>query len=280
VPYVLYRFVLGSSSRIRISKSEYEYIKNARSGLLEIVGAEEKFDSVMENFVELEQALLVLSLRHLTFLESDYKAYQAPRNTISRRILNLLSSSRLYRDALLQHTKRIVGAKDARKIKDALRDGPQQPMNFRMVEALRNYSQHQELPIIGITFQSRREEEENKPSKVSYSVEPLINAAEVGRRRDLAADVKAALRALGASVNPMSMIREHVEHIGAIHRQFRELVEGEETRWETIIAGGMARFRKRYPNESRFGLAAGIVRPNGAVTEPIFLVKEASTGGS
>lgn len=277
MPYVLCRFVIGSKATLKITEHLYKDIRDAKAGLGEIIAVEEKFDTLMENYVELESTLLTLGARHLAFVDSDLKDLLVPRNLISRRVLNLLASARLYRDALMQHVSHILGSKnpEVKRFEDSLRDTTTQPMTYRMAEAIRNYTQHQELPISGITFHRKREGDITvSAAGFAFWIKPVLDGVEVSKRRDIAADVRASLEALGSDANPMPLLREYVQHIGAFHHAFRDLVNPKEVAWEQVITSNIARFARRFPQEGVIGLAAGLQHKNRTVTEPEYLVQD------
>ena len=276
MPYVLCRLVLSSDHTIRITKKEYEHIKVACTGIGEIIGIEEKYDAVMENFVELEQSILQLGMRHLAFSNMDYHELQQPRNVVGRRLLNLLSSARLYRDSLPQHCKTIFGDKDARlgQVKALLRDSPKQPMAYRVVEAVRNYAQHQEIPVYGVTFH-RASEGDGEERRSAHWLSFSLDALEVSRGRELSNDVRAELVSLGSKVDPMPLVRQYVEHVGTIQRAIREMIKGHDADWTGTITGGIRRFTRRFPKEKAIALAAGFQKPNGSISDAEYLVEEA-----
>ncbi|MFX8496825.1 hypothetical protein ABTL88_19140, partial [Acinetobacter baumannii] len=63
----------------------------------------------MENFVELEETLFHLGMKHLAFGIRDNSNFHYSRSLINRRLINLFSSTRLYRDALLKHSLEVLG---------------------------------------------------------------------------------------------------------------------------------------------------------------------------
>ena len=277
MPYVLCRFVIGSKATLKITEHLYKDIRDAKAGLGEIIAVEEKFDTLMENYVELESTLLTLGARHLAFVDSDLKDLLVPRNLISRRVLNLLASARLYRHALMQHVSHILGPKNSevKRFANSLTDTAAQPMTYRMAEAIRNYTQHQELPISGITFHRKREGDVAVPaSAFAFWIKPILDGVEVSKARDIAADVRASLKALGDDANPMPLLREYVQHIGTFHHAFRDLVNTKEVGWEQVITLNIARFARRFPKEGVIGLAAGLQHKNRTVTQPEYLVQD------
>jgi hypothetical protein len=104
--YELQAWGTSSQTAIKIAADEYAAITSASDGLVELIGLEEKFDLVMENYAEFETTLLVVKLRYLAFSPHDRTDLRELPRLIGRRLLNFLAAGRLYRNALLQHAGR------------------------------------------------------------------------------------------------------------------------------------------------------------------------------
>jgi hypothetical protein len=269
--HVIYRAILSSEPIVDISESEYTDIARARDGLVEIISAEEKYDALMENYVELEETLLSLATRHLAFYTYDHTYHVSLRTLVSRRVLNLLSSARLYRDAYPQTLNRTLESSEAEigRLRAILFDATAQPMAFRIIEAVRNYAQHQELPISAIGLAHTRVE-----ARLAHSVTPYIDAIKVAHRRDIKPDVRAALFALGDKVNPLGYLREYVEHIGGAHEEFRSVVKSLTAGWETAILQMIERYRAQHPENKDTVLAVGKLMDDDTIDESIPLIRE------
>jgi hypothetical protein len=260
---------------VKITEAEYKAVSPARDVINQLISIEEKYDAVMENYVELEQTVHSIGIRHLAFVPRDYEEMLAPLNQISRRVSNFLSSARLYRDSLPQHAKKLLGA-DAtiEPLKASLRDNPQQPMAYRQMEAVRNYAQHLGLPISDITFDRHKDfDKDGKTTGFSHSVIPRLDAAEVAKMRDIAADVRAALISLGDNVNAMPLIREYIEHIGSIHASFRQTIKEVEANCEQVMRGLLDRYAETTPGEKLIGVVVGFENPDGTISGEEYLVE-------
>src|SRR5947209_1827838 len=98
VHYTLTLMVLAQVGEIKISKAEYDALGEAVDGLLNIVDVEEKFAALVDNYFEFEQDLLSEALGALVFFGYERRSMEEARTRISRRIINLLTSTRLYFD--------------------------------------------------------------------------------------------------------------------------------------------------------------------------------------
>jgi hypothetical protein len=148
-------------------------------------------------------------------------------------------------------------------------------MNYRMVEAFRNYVQHRELPLSDITFHSSRERViEKKAASFAFWLEPCIDAVEVSAGRDVPKDVAARLAKLGTKVNPMPLLREYVEQVGSTHEEFRKLVKVREAHWENSHATARERYGRRFPRENLIALGAGFRHRNRSISNPQYVSEE------
>ncbi|MGY4282038.1 hypothetical protein ACVWXO_001258 [Bradyrhizobium sp. LM2.7] len=275
--YVICKMVLASTPTVEITKQEYEAVGPARTAINELIAVEEKYDAVMENYVELEETLHNLGIRTLAFVERHYEEMIAPLNLVSRRVSNLLSSTRLYRDALPQHAARLLGRKHTAiqtLQQDLKNDNPNQPMPYRQMEAVRNYAQHVGPPINDLIISRHTElNEENETARFSCAIIPRMDADAISRGRDLAPDLSVSLASLGKEANPMPIIRKYIEHIGAIHAGFRKTVEQLEKDGEGLMRGLLDHYAKAAPGEKLIGVAVGLENADGIVQNPEYLVE-------
>ncbi|WP_338833567.1 hypothetical protein [Bradyrhizobium septentrionale] len=281
MPYVLRSMIIAHTVTIEITKEEYNATLRARAAMNELIAVEEKYDALMENYVELEETLHNFGIRTLAFVERRYEDTITPLNQVSRRVSNLLSSARLYRDALPQHAARLLGRKHSEvvRLQEELKPGnPNHPMPYRQMEAVRNYAQHVGPAINDIVIDRHWEpNEENQKGRHLCAILPRMDADAISRNKrnnhELAPDLRTSLAALGKEANPMPIIRKYVEHIGTIHAGFRETVKQLEKESEELMRGLLERYAKAAPGETLVAVAVGLENENGIVLEPQYLVE-------
>jgi len=268
MPYVLTLFVLAPHSDLPISEQFYNQIKEANERLRKVVAAEETYDAMMENFVELESTVLTLGARHLTFEHGEMTDLAEHRNLISRRVGNFLSSARLYRATLPRHVRHILGKADpgVQAFIDSLNDLKTQPIAYRIVEALRNYAQHQHLPLNSVIFHQSRDMIEKQTVAFPSWLEPQIDAVAVSKDRGLI-DVAADIAQLGEKVKVMPLLRQYIEHVGNNHHALRELIQAKQATWESSLASARELYIKQYPQASPLLLGAGLKADDGTVSD-------------
>ena len=140
--YMITTIVAGSPGFIEIDEAEYKRIKTAITNLFELLFFEEKLDLVTENFQEYEAELLLIASREMVFHDSDYFSMSKERNTVSRRIVNLLSACRMYLDQSVHHLNNIYGENSDKSVflRKEITSQYDDNFGYRAMEALRNYT--------------------------------------------------------------------------------------------------------------------------------------------
>jgi hypothetical protein len=273
--YALCRLILGESASVKITMAEHSAIRSARDGLNGIVAVEEKFSLVMENYAELEQTLLTEGVRHLVFIQLDFTNLQELRNLISRRLLNLLAATRLYLDSLPRHAASLLGGDDpaTTQIKTEPARLYDQSLSYRVMEALRNFAQHRELPIHAIMIGN---EWENAPSgnRMACSVVPSLDIEMLAGDAQFKSSVLQELRRMDRRIDVMPFAREYIERLGDIHAKFRGETNAREREWEAVIVTAMNRFKDAFPEVDLIGLAAVTMEDEILQGEPIQLFQQ------
>jgi len=254
--YGLSIVALFSRKFVVISEEEYLDIRRRREFLSEVLFIEEKFDLVVENYLEFETALLSYAARQMVRGVLNWPASRTERNQMNRRIINLLSSCRLYLDHTRHHLRIVGDSKNGisetidAKI-SAQYDGS---LGYRTMEALRNYVQHRGYPIHSVTYHARFLDEWKK---LMYAVTPYLKIADLEEDPKFKGSVLKELKQCGEQVDIKPMIREYVEGLGSIQNEVRAQMKPLVEESDKIIRDAIERFRKTDPaDESVLGLAA------------------------
>ena len=145
--YILTSFEALSTSNIAVSENEFNSIGQAIDTIRIATETEEAFDGFIENYFELEQELLSITLRHMLFSGDNIEDYKM-RGVIGRRLMNFMSSARSYLDYMPKFLEKIFGedCAEAKAFSDATNKAYDGRFGYRVLEALRNYSQHRGYP--------------------------------------------------------------------------------------------------------------------------------------
>jgi hypothetical protein len=253
--YVICRMVIGSAPRIGSDEAEYSACVSAVDGLQDVCDVEEKYETVIENHIDWESAISQHALRQMVSFDIGYNEVQASRKLIARKLFNLLASARLYLDSLPKHAIKILTDDDAalQRIKTAPSGQYDARLSYRVMEALRNYSQHAALPIHGVTTHASRNLEA-EPQTLSFAVLPILDYEQLAQDGNFKRSVLDEIGKL-EKIELKPMVREYIEGLSAVHDIFRATVAPRSKDWIAQLNKSALRFIEAFPGESTLGLA-------------------------
>src|SRR5687767_404381 len=108
--YGLTRLVLARSPFVELTEKEYRDALHAKHCVWQALQIEEKFDLVLSNYEELEHDILEVALRASMYFENDWSAGVDTFQGTNRRLVNLLSTCRLYVDQIRHNLSLMYGA--------------------------------------------------------------------------------------------------------------------------------------------------------------------------
>jgi hypothetical protein len=254
--YGITRAVHGFSGFLETTQDEFDSVVKGRKNLLALLLLEDKFDMLVSNFVEYEEALLDLTLHQLISGGHDWISFQTGRSLLNRRLGNLLSVARLYFDQVPQDLKRLGDL--APSLKAAFDDEKSKQyhakLGYRVMEATRNHAQHFSLPVQSVTY-SMHVDESSEPSRmISFATDPSLDTAKLELDPDFKREVLTELKRGDQYVSITPLVREYVEGIGEIHDRLRAIAYPSMVKWKTLIESVESRARVSFP-DTQMGLA-------------------------
>ena len=259
--YLITTIVMGSPGFIEIDEAECQRIKTAIANLFELLFFEEKLDLVTENFQEYEAELLLIASHEMVFHDSDYFSMSNERNTVSRRIVNLLSACLMYEDQSAHHFNNIYGrnSDESKMLKEEIDSQKDHNFGFRAMKALRNYTQHRGFPIHSMKFSGEWLDIENKEtSRLLYTVIPLIKVSELAEDGKFNKSVLDEMLSIdgkdGIDIRPL--VRDYIEGIGEIHEKIRDSIRPDVEQWEGVVSDVIKKYQKEFGSDASIaGLA-------------------------
>lgn len=250
----LARIVLGSPKFVVLTQHEYEDVRRARDLLLEVLFIEQKFDLLVDDYLEFETEVLEIGARELVRGARGWTEFQDWRNHMNRRVVNLVSAARMYLDHTKHHLGKIErtvpGVKSS--IEQAMSAQYDEALGYRFMEALRNYVQHRGYPIHGVTYGASRTDQ-----GTAYVVTPYVEWARLEEDGKFKATVLAELKILGERIDIRPFVREYMERLGKVHQMIRDQLQTVVGASDTLIREAIERYRKEPPtDDSIIGLAA------------------------
>jgi hypothetical protein len=257
--YVLTLRVLGRPAELEISGEEFEAAKQAHVTLQRVVGVEEKFDALARNYIEFEGDLLKILVETSLGGFGQGMETMAVKRLINQRVCNVLSAARGYIDHVRRTAKQILPTPElADGVLSLLSQSFDRSFSYRLLEALRNYTQHAGFAVQAVSFGHKvLHDEPGAPIKATVS--PLLDVDEVladdaikGKVRQELAEMQASRERVDLKVHT----REYIASLAEVHRSLREHSASLFEEAAQAVQGLVARYRAHAQEGQPLGLVA------------------------
>jgi hypothetical protein len=216
----------GAGFEREISQGEFLAIQTAKQDVIFATVAEETLIILTQNFNEFELELLQGAQMRIESGLGDYAESMDLRLAIDRRLLNVLTASRLYLDQASylvcelfgsdsEEQKQLVGFRS--KVYD-------ERFGYRVIEALRNYAQHRGLAVARIGCSQRNVQTADAPLW-EISIVPELSTAELADDPKFKKSVAQEMLDHGEFLDLRPIVREYAAGLSEIHRMFRGIVD-------------------------------------------------------
>ena len=266
--YILEGIRSGTLKQKNLSGSEYAELIQTKERLIEVYHIEEKFDLLLGNYSELENSLLTSAVEHMVYGPQGAQWYLTQKNYIVRRIVNLLGSCRLYIDQTRHHLSRIYGR--STEIPDAFKSLVHSEYNscssYRIMDALRNYSQHRGYPFQAMGFPIKMVDPKNSKNML-FSITPLIQPKIMAKDHRTKRNILNELMSKGEYVDIKPIYREYIESLWRIHSGLRAMIAHHVAEWDLLVMQTVNDFYESTKALNMFRL--GIIRKgeDGSIAE-------------
>ena len=215
--YLVTILTTGNNPELVIDKSKFEQLKQAKDYLSEILSFEEKYELLLSNYMELEKECLLISAQKMVYEDNEYMNFFDIKLLFNQRVVNLLTTSRLYIDQLSQHIKACNLDIDIKSFFSYEYDNN---FEYRFMEALRNYVQHRGLAVhftsIGTNWTSLDDDGE-----MQFKTRVYTKKAEVDKD---SAFKKSVAKEMPDKVDIIYASRSYIESISKVHSNIRKIL--------------------------------------------------------
>ena len=265
---VAQRWSGGAREPFEISEADFQAIREAKDGVVRAMAIEEKLDLLLDNFVEYEGDLLQLALRSAVFEEHDWSDFRATVQRVNRRLVNLLTTCRLYLD---QTPHELGGFNDPMLAEAFVKQTNieyDNRLGYRAMEALRNYSQHRDLPVRGLTYKGAWVPEDTREWR-KHNIETTIDVARLKGEPKFKQSVYHELEAEGDELDFKKLVRDYISGLGAVHRKLRELLAPRVKAWDERLLGTLQKYQAATDAKLDIGVEVLATNDQGEVVEEI-----------
>jgi len=278
--YLIRRMVMGPVPSVPITKEEYDELRVAKAGVLDVLSLEETFDCVRESYRELELRLSTQPDRESMFSEHVWSRAMDLRLQIRRLLGNLLYASRTYLDMFPQHVAALFGGNSARAIECEKRRKQLHSTRFgyRFMEALRNHAQHRGSPVEGIVLSMTPAGGDG----VELIHQPFVEVA--GLKSDekfsqpVLREIDGGIVGVEDGRIPLTpSIREYVQSLSELHETVRTHANESVEVWEQQLNSSVQRYASTTGGSKHAGLAAVKRSGDGPLEEPVFILIDKMT---
>lgn len=150
---------MGRRCRASIPRDLFEAVKKSDEGLGDILDIEEAYEANLGNFIDYERGVTAQLATELVHPATDLEQIDHARRTIGRLLDNLLSTSFSFLEQTRLRMTRRGGRELGERFKAEYADIRNRLPALAVVEAIRNYAQHEGSSVSGISLGGRRLEE-------------------------------------------------------------------------------------------------------------------------
>jgi hypothetical protein len=265
---------LGTKAFVEISAQEFSGLRLSKTAITNIVAIEEKFDTLLGNYLELEHELMKITASYMIY-EMGGNVFRSNMNTINRRMVNLMTSCRLYNDQTAHHFSVMFGkvSQEFESLKSEMSRHFDRNIEYRTMEALRNYVQHRGYPVGGYTLQNKwvQKGEKKEDAQLIHLKLDLRSIEEDG---DFKKKTLNELIEIENSIDLKQHFRKYVECISLVHGRVRELTSNVISNAEQNIILAREKYKTKFEEGDSELIAAVHENDEGRVVEKHYLSVE------
>jgi hypothetical protein len=282
--YGITKRLIGHQNFLEISREDFDEAKAAHVCLGETLRIEETFNIILENYKEFEGELLSLCLNHAIFSGRTWSSFQNEIHIVNRRVLNLLTTSRLYVDQIPHNVNAIY--RDNQKmalVKQKVSQEDDSNLGYRVIAALRNYTQHRGLPVFQLQYNDALRPD-SSDHHLEHTITPSLCVSRLREEKKFKSSVLEELEGTGDLIDLKPLVRQYMESIGRIHLFIRELLTQDIAKWDSTVLELQNLFWERFGSDTsedrgsifsqdNVGLALVTRETNAEVVESVYIIE-------
>lgn len=217
-------------NKIEIDQPKFDELRHAQKCLSLALAIEETYELLLSNYLDLERECLNVAADCMVRESTDYTDLFDIRLAFNRRIVNLLTSTRLYIDQTQKHIKACIPNDENNdknipgKVKSLFSVESKACFEYRFMEALRNHVQHCGLAVYSIKIERKLTSFVEEDREWEFKTRIFTNKLNFDNDKSLNKQDKQVLNEMPEEVDLMYAARVYVESIRKVHCDIRELL--------------------------------------------------------
>ncbi|OCH17776.1 MULTISPECIES: hypothetical protein [unclassified Aliivibrio] len=260
------QMILGQTVALKIDEPKFEKLKLSREVLLSAKAIEEKYDLLVSNFLELEKEILSQLAQHMIFSQHSYQQSYELQSILNRRVVNLLTSTKLYYDQIEKHVRTCMKGqcKFGKEAKSYFSSEYDAHFEYRFMEALRNHVQHYGLAVHSLSLPSKWVGESEQKQLINQ-LKIYATKNEISQNKDFK---KVVFHEMPEKVELIKAIRIYVGCFSHVHKQIRDLIQTNVSSSRTDIEAIINCYKEANAGDA-IGIYAYIVEVDKPTAKPI-----------
>lgn len=235
---------------LEIDAEYFNTLKSSRAVLDNALAIEEKYAILINNYIEIEKQVVNEIIGHMATssieCQDDFNIHLA----LNVKLVNLLTSGRLYQDQAPRHIRSCLpGLSDAlKKANNLFSHEYDHNFHFRFMCALRNYVQHNGIPVHKGSRKTRW-----KNDHLEYSLSLSASRSEIIHDNTFKTLI---LEEMPDEVDLRSASRSYIESMSNVHENLRKMINESVNNSRLNIEKARDDFKEKYPDKDIDFLAA------------------------
>ena len=120
-------------------------------------------------------------------------------------------------------------------------------LNYRVMDALRNFVQHRGFPLSGCKYIAKRinDADDSEPDLL-YTIMPYLNLDQIKADKKFKKKVADEMQGLGDVIDMKPIIRGFISSIGNVHQKVRQVLKDDICVWENYWFEIIQRFKNEF----------------------------------
>lgn len=215
--FVLRTNTFDCSEEIVLMEDEFQQCKSSKNKLSTMFSIEEKFHIIVNNYTDFEKSVLNISLLTEINRGGYYQEFYEFKSELNTKIINILTSIRLYMDSIETHVQEILQNEEIKLlVKSYKSEEYDEKFQYRFMEAFRNYLQHSGTAVHKLSLNGKWKDDRTKR-------EQFIELH--AQKQQLDSKFKASvLNEMPDEIDVKDCVRSYIDSVGIIHSKVRNLL--------------------------------------------------------